>query len=130
MAGADKLFWFAAREEINPPALKRWLINLRHRPDQGYYTYQHYARLLQGAYCRGRFTQAPAKVEAYEFGTPTGTLYIVWTKSGTANIALPATSSATLIDRDGRSSKVLPAADGQVRLTATTKPVFVVIDNP
>lgn len=76
-AGADKLFWFAIREELQPPPLKRWPINGQHQPDQGYATYQNYAHQLEGAFCRGAYLQVPANVEAYELGIPGGEVYIL-----------------------------------------------------
>lgn len=123
-AGADKIFWYAIREELAP--LKRWLINRQHKPDQGHVTYQHYASRLQGAFCRERYTETPANVEGYEFGTPTGQLYILWTTSGTANVALPARSTATLVTRDGQSEQPVTPVGGIVTVAVDQMPVFVI----
>ncbi|HET7376509.1 MAG TPA: hypothetical protein VFK30_07365 [Anaerolineae bacterium] len=126
-AGADRLFWFDVREGIKPQALKRWLINNQHQPDQGYYTFQHYAAQIHGAFCRGKYTQVPANIEAYNFGTPTGDLYVLWATTGSAVVNLPAGSSATLVDRDGLTSQPLNQINGRVSQTIGTQPVFIVI---
>ncbi len=128
-AGADKMFWFAIREELIPPPLKRWLINRQHQLDQSHVTYQHYASHLQGAFCRGKYESVPANVEGYEFGTPTGELYILWTTSGSANVALPARSAATLATRDGQTEQPLTPVGGMVTVTIGKTPVFVIVNN-
>jgi hypothetical protein len=127
-AGADKLFWFAIREELSPPPLKRWLINKQHQLDQGYATYQNFARQLEGAFCRGAYLQVPANVEAYRFGAPAGEVYILWTNRGTANVTVPAGSSAALIDRDGLTTQPLTPSGGMVSFPVSTRPVFVVVN--
>lgn len=126
-AGADKVFWFAIREELSTPPLKRWLISKQHQPDQGHATYQHYAQQLQDAFCRGAYKPVPAAVEAYQFGRPDGELYIMWTRSGTSQVSLPAGKSATLIDRDGQTSQVLPPSGGMVSVPVSPQPIFVMV---
>lgn len=134
-AGADKLFWFAIREDIQPPPapammpLMRWLINKDHQFDQGAATYQHFTQQLAGAFCRGSYMPVPANVEAYEFGMPGGELYILWTAAGSADIVVPAGSAAVLIDRDGLTSLPLTAVNGSVPFTVDTQPVFVVVSH-
>lgn len=125
--GANNVFWFAIREELSTPPLKRWLISKQHQPDQGYTTYQHYARQVQGAFCRGAYPQVPSAVEAYQLGRPDGELYILWTKSGTRQVSLPAGKSATLSDRDGLTSQSLPSSNGRVQVSVGAKPVFVMV---
>ncbi len=128
-AGATKMFWFALREELTPPPLKRWLINRQHQFDQGYATYQHYTQLLEGAFCRGAYRQVPANVEAYELGAPHRKIYILWTTSDTAQVTVPAGLSAALIDRDGQTTQSLTPAGGMVSCSVGPQPIFVVVQH-
>ncbi len=132
-AGAAKIFWFNVREDIQPPPdgpmmpLERWLIDREHQLERGYATYQNYAHQIEGAFCRGTYTQVPPNVEAYELGGSTSEVYILWASSGTAQVTVPAGSSAALIDRDGQTSLPLTASDGIVSFTVGAQPSFVVV---
>jgi hypothetical protein len=128
-SGADNLFWFAIREEPQPPALNRWLINRRHQPDQGYFTYQHVAARLRQTTCQGAVATLPAGIEAYRFtGGPQSALYVLWSTTTTQTVTLPAMHRAVIIDRDGVISQTLGAQNGSVHLSAGLRPLFAVID--
>jgi len=127
--GADKLFWFGIRQEGPNPPLHRWLIDLHHQPDQGYYTYQHYASQIQGRSCQGHVPNLPGKIEAYRWdGAGKTTLYILWSnKPQTTNVALPATSAATVINYSGTEKKTVTAQNGVITIEIGPQPTFVVI---
>lgn len=127
--GADNLFWFAVRQEGENPPRHRWLINLAHQPDQGYFTYQHYASQVKGRTCRGAYAQVPANIEAYRLvhvGQPD--LYVLWSMTTDTTVTLPATVAARLINRDGAEQQSLTAQNGVVTVTIGRQPSFVVTD--
>ena len=126
-AGADNLFWFAVSHEPGEPPLHRWLIDRNHQPDNGYYTLQHYAQQLAGTTCTGRYNNVPKEIEAYRFQAPGRSLYVLWSNKSAKIITIPATTTATLSDRDGTSSQVIPAQNGQVSFVVDDKAVFLEI---
>ncbi len=127
-AGADNMFWFAVRQEPFDPALHRWLISRDHQPDNGYYTFQNYAQKVEGASCLGSYENVPTGVEAYQFETTDGWLYILWSNTTPQMITIPTSSTeATLTDRDGNSSTIVPAQNGQVTFDVGTQAVFLEI---
>jgi len=126
---ADNLFWFSIRQEIPNPPLHRWLINLHHQPDQGYFTYQVYAEQLAGAVCQGRVANQLANVEAYRFENAQGKiLYIVWANDGVQSITLPGITQAQVLDRDGGNAKIVPAVNGGITLEVGASAQYVWID--
>jgi hypothetical protein len=130
-SGADNLFWFEVQQPHYDPALHRWLINRQQQPDQGYYTYQHYATRIKGRACIGRYAPTPDNVEAYRFvrrGDPD--LFIVWSTITPNTVLLPAGASALVLDHDGANPRTLLAENGFVRLDVDGRPVFVLIDPP
>lgn len=128
-AGADNLFWFAIRQEPLDPPLHRWLISRQHQPDQGYSTYQFYARQLEGATCLGRVNGQPEDVEAYRFLNTRGeTLYIIWSNGAQQNVTLPATTHARSFDRDGGNEQIIPANNGMVSTDVSALAQFIWID--
>lgn len=128
--GAAKLFWFAVRQERADPPLHRWLINLQHEPDQGYFVYQHYASQIQGRSCQGGVPNLPSEVEAYRWsGVGKTELYILWSNTTTAMpVTLSTTaSSATLIDRSATKKQTVGAQNGVINVEVGPHPMFVVI---
>lgn len=128
--GADKLFWFAVRQERADPPLHRWLINLQHEPDQGYFTYQHYASQIQGRSCQGGVPNLPSEIEAYRWsGTGKTELYILWSNSTHATpVTLPVASTATLINRSGTEKQAVTPQNGVITVEIGPQPSFVVVD--
>lgn len=128
-AGVDNIFWYDPREHPLPEgAVQRWLISSDHQPIYGYNTFQHYAQKLAGMHCMGAYTDVPAEIEAYKFVGPERTLYILWSNGGTRMVSIPSTTEATLTDRDGQDSVVVPTQMGMVRFEVGTKPVFLEIE--
>lgn len=126
-AGADNIFWFAVTQEGESPPLHRWLINMDHETDNGYYTYQHFAAKIQGLHCTGAYAHVPQDIEAYEFTGPDRSIYILWSNTITKTVRLPASTDAVLTNRDGNQSIVLPVQAGAVEFEVGPQPVFVEI---
>ncbi len=128
--GADNIFWFAVRQMFpadTPGYLYRWLINIDHQPDQGYYTYQHFAQQLTGLRIAGAYRAVPDGVEAYRFVAPDHEVYTVWTTDrDQATVTFPAAHEATLIDRDGQVLGTLTPTGGEVTVTVGRVPMYVV----
>jgi len=128
-AGVDNIFWYDPREHPLPEgAVQRWLISSDHQPIYGYNTFQHFAHKLEGMHCVGAYTDVPAGVEAYKFVGPQRTLYILWSNGENTMVSIPSTTDATLTDRDGQDSVVVPAQMGMVKFEVGTKPVFLEIE--
>jgi hypothetical protein len=128
-AGVDNIFWYDPREHPLPEgAVQRWLISSDHQPIYGYNTFQHFAEKLGGMHCAGAYTDVPAGVEAYKFVGPERTLYILWSNGGTSTVSIPSITDATLTDRDGKESVVVPVQMGMVNFEVGTKPVFLEIE--
>jgi hypothetical protein len=127
-AGADNILWFAVREEPWEQLLHRWLINRQHRPDNGYYTFQHLAHMLEGASYIRRHHDVPGDVEAYQFAAPGRSIYILWSNSSPRTVAVAATVDATLSNRDGTVSSVIPVQNGQVSFVIGAEPMFLKLE--
>jgi len=128
-AGVDNIIWFDPREHPVPEnAVQRWLISSNHEPVYGYNTFRHYAEKLEGMHCVGAYTDVPTGVEAYKFVGPQRTLYILWSNSGTKTVRISSTTDATLTDRDGEDSVVVPTQRGMVEFEVGAKPVFLEIE--
>jgi len=126
-AGVDNIFWFAVGQEGEDPNLHRWLINIDHEPDNGYYTYQNFANQIEGLYCAGVYRDVPEDVEAYRFVGEERSLYILWSDTATNTVSIPASTDAVLTDRDGDESIVLPVQMATVEFEVGLQPVFVEI---
>ncbi len=123
--GADNIFWFAVKQDPWEVPLHRWLINQEHKPDNGFYTFQHLADKLTDAVCTGPYPNVPADVEAYQFFAPGRAIYVLWANTTSQTVALPASVNATLTDRDGKSSGVIPVQNDQVTFKVGLTPVFL-----
>jgi hypothetical protein len=77
-AGVDNIFWYPLRQHEEDPVNHRWLINMNHEPDNGYYTYQNFANKIKELHCTGVYQSVPEDVEAYEFVGPGRSLYTLW----------------------------------------------------
>jgi len=126
-AGVDNILWFETRQRIEDPPLHTWLISLEHEPDNGYYTFQHFARKLEGLYCVGAYRDVPTDVEAYEFTGLGRSLYVLWSNTVTETASIPSSTDAILTSRDGDESVILPVQEGKVTFEVGTRPVFVEI---
>ncbi len=127
-AGVDNIFWFDPREHpTSEGAVHRWLISINHEPINGYSTFQHLARELEGMHCVGPYRGVPEDVEAYKFIGSERSLYILWSNAITETVRIPSTTDATLISRDGDKSTVIPAQMGMVEFEVGEKPVFLEI---
>ncbi len=125
-SGADNLFWYSVRQEPSDPVLWRWLIDREHRPAQGYYTYQHYARQIGGGHCLGQAWLGNPAIEVYRFRVAGSDTYVLWSNGPTAVARLPAPQGALVTDRDGESTReVLADKGGQVELEVSLLPLFV-----
>jgi hypothetical protein len=124
-AGVDNIFWFAVGQEGEEPRLNRWLIDIDHEPDNGYYTYQHFAAKIEGLYCLGAYQDVPEGVEAYEFAGEDRSLYILWSDAVTSTVSIPASTDAFLTDRDGGEPTILPVQMGAVEFEVGPRPIFV-----
>ncbi len=125
-AGADNLFWFDIRQAPTDPVLWRWLISRDHQPDQGYFTYQHYAQQIVGSHCEGRVQLGEAELEAYRFRSAGADTYIIWSNGSPRPVRLPAPSGAVVTDRDGLSSQELvPDDSGWIQFQVGSLPLFV-----
>ena len=126
-AGVDNIFWYAIRQIKEDPIKHRWLININHEPDNGYYTYQNFADKVEGLRCTGAYQNVPGDVEAYEFVGSGRSLYILWSHTVTNTVSIPASANAILTNRDGGGSVVLPIQTGEVTFEVGTQPIFVEI---
>ncbi len=98
-----------------------------HQPDQGCYTYQHFARQLTGLLIAGACRAVPDDVEAHRFVAPDHEVYTVWTADREpATVTFPAAHEATLIDRDGQVVGTLTPTEGEVTITVGRVPLCVV----
>ncbi|HAJ35749.1 MAG TPA: hypothetical protein DCL15_08660 [Chloroflexi bacterium] len=128
-AKVDNIFWFAIRQEAPDPPLHRWLINLQHQPDQGYFTYKSYAEQVKEMACIGQMTGAPANVEGYRFNDQQGsTLYIVWSNLGAQEVSFIAAREVLVLDRDGANPQRIPATNGVATVNVDLQPQYVRID--
>jgi hypothetical protein len=127
-AGVDNLFWFDVREHPTAEGrVHRWLISDDHQPINGYRTFQNYADKIEGMTSPTPYQNVPPDVEAYRFFTPGRSLYILWSNTVTQTVAIPASTSAILTDRDGDTSRVVPVQSGQVFFEVGTRPIFIEI---
>ena len=127
-AGVDNIFWFEPREQAEAgDRVQRWLISINHEPINGYDTFQHFARKLEGMHCTGAYEDVPEEVEAYKFRGSERSLYVLWSNAITTTVTIPSTTDAVLTDRDGDESSVLPVQMGMVEFEVGEKPVFVEI---
>lgn len=124
-AGADNVFWFDPREHYVGEGVHRWLISEDHEPINGYRTFQHYSGKLEGLHCEGAYQGVPESVEAYEFSGPYRSLYILWSKTTTQTVTMPASGEALLTDRDGDTAKTLHAQNGKVSFDLGVQPMFL-----
>ena len=128
-AGVDNMFWFDPRE--HPPwpwggEVERYLISTNHEPMNGYSTFQHFAKKLEGMHCVGAYRDVPEGIEAYKFVGPRS-LYVLWSNAITETVRIPSTADAVLTNRDGDESVVVPVELGMVEFEVGVKPVFVEI---
>ncbi len=128
--GADNVIWFAVRQARQDVPLYRWLVDLHHNPDNGYYTYQHYAGRVTGTVYMGMYEDVPAGVEAYHFAKGNRNVYLVWSSPTTQTVSLPSPVDAVLIDRDGEYTTTLPADGGFITFDVGLLPVFVEVILP
>lgn len=123
-AGADNVFWFDPREHPTE-GVHRWLISDNHEPINGYDTFQHYAGKLKGLHSRGTYQGVPESVEAYEFAGSERLLYVLWSKTTTQTITIPASGEALLTDRDGDTTRSVSVRNGEVSFDLGPQPVFL-----
>ena len=128
-AGVDNIFWFDPREHSIwwEGTAERWLISVNHEPINGYSTFQHLAKKLEGMHCLGDYEDVPEEIEAYKFVGPERSLYILWSNAITTTVRIPSTADAVLTNRDGDESVVVPLEMGMVEFEVGVKPVFVEI---
>jgi len=124
-AGADNIFWFDLREHDVTEGVHRWLISEDHEPINGYGTFQHCAAKLEGLHGEGAYQEVPESVEAYRFSGPQRSLYVLWSKTTTQTVTIPASVDGVLTDRDGDATWTVPTQGGEVSFDLGTQPVFL-----
>ena len=103
----------------------RWFISEEHEPINGYSTFQHCAAKLQGPPCEGACQEVPERVEAYRFSGPQRSLYVLWSKTTTQTVTIPASVEGVLTDRDWDTTWTVPTQGGEVSFDFGTQPVFL-----
>jgi hypothetical protein len=126
-SGVDNIFWFDPREREVGEGVHRWLISEDHEPINGYGTFEHFARRLEGLHCTGAYEDVPDGVEAYTYSGPGRSLYVVWSESVNTTVSIPSNVDGVLIDRDGTQSTPIPSDLGKLTFEVGTRPVFLEI---
>ena len=99
-------------------------------PRPAYFAYRHTARLLNTAQYIGSEVGLPPNVNAHRLQRGTTTILAYWVDAELSvpfSIPVPVGSRVSCTDRDG-GALVCPINDGQISLTATRSPAFVVVN--
>jgi hypothetical protein len=126
-SGVDNIFWFDPREHEVGEGVHRFLISEDHEPINGYGTFEHFARRLEGLQCTGAYEDVPHGVEAYTYSGPGRSLYVLWSESADTTVTVPSNVDGVLIDRNGTLSTPIASDRGTLTFEVGTRPVFLEI---